>query len=93
MTKNTRLSTRAQLQFRVPKRGSLGTRLIICLLFNIIVCIYTRGDSVTIMFVQEVFSDEELLTMHCRIMFVQEVFSDEKLLASKYGGNSKKVLQ
>ena len=66
---------------------------IICLLFNIIVCIYTRGDSVTIMFVQEVFSDEELLTMHCRIMFVQEVFSDEKLLASKYGGNSKKVLQ
>ena len=27
MTKNTRLSTPAQLQFRVPERGSLGTRL------------------------------------------------------------------
>ena len=28
MTKNTRLSTPAQLQFRVPERGSLGTRLV-----------------------------------------------------------------
>ena len=27
MTKNTRLSTPAQLQFRIPERGSLGTRL------------------------------------------------------------------
>ena len=31
MTKNTRLPTRAQLQFRVPERGSLGTRLVPCL--------------------------------------------------------------
>jgi len=43
-----------------------------------------------IIFVQEVFSDEELLTMHCMIMFVQEV---SLILASKYGGNSKKALQ
>ena len=30
--KNTRLSTPAQLQFRVPERGSLGTRLVIAML-------------------------------------------------------------